>query len=83
MTESSRHISKMDDKELLLAYQAYVQDISDRLGLPPHVVAPIFLDTLRTLSCDAKVETFVVLLAAKKTLVKLKQMPDHRPAMDR
>nr|WP_311527171.1 hypothetical protein [uncultured Ralstonia sp.] len=59
-------------------HHAYVLDIADRLGLPPSTVAPVFRETLRTLSAGATVETFVVLLAAKKTLVKLKKMSDQR-----
>lgn len=62
----------MTDPELREEHYAYVLDIADRLGIPAHVVAPVFRETLRTLSADATVETFVVLLAAKKTLVKLK-----------
>lgn len=64
----------MTDPEFREEHYAYVLDIADRLGLPPNVVAPVFHDTLRTLSADAAIETFVVLLAAKKTLVKLKSM---------
>lgn len=58
-------------------HYAYVQDIADRLGLPPHVVAPVFHETLHTLAAGATVETFVVLLAAKKTLTKLRKMPNR------
>lgn len=57
---------------------AYVQDLADRLGLPPHVVAPVFHETLRTLAAGATVETFVVLLAAKKTMAKLKKLSAQR-----
>ncbi|ANH73461.1 hypothetical protein ACS15_0397 [Ralstonia insidiosa] len=58
-------------------------DIADRLGLPPHVVEPVFRDTLRTLTTGATIETFVVLLAAKKTLVKLRSMAGaERPLHD-
>ncbi|MCF1442046.1 hypothetical protein ACI2VK_10275 [Ralstonia nicotianae] len=45
-------------------HYAYVQDIADRLGLPPHVVEPVFRETLHTLAAGAVIETFVVLLAA-------------------
>lgn len=69
--------------EVSEVYQAYVRDISDRTGLPPQVVAPVFHDILRTLSSDATVETFVILLAAKKTLTKLKTMPGHHPTSQR
>ncbi|WP_405124625.1 DUF3562 domain-containing protein [Ralstonia pseudosolanacearum] len=69
--------------ELPEVYQAYVRDIADRTGLPSHVVAPVFHETLRALSADATVETFVVLLAAKKTLTKLKKIPGHYPASQR
>jgi hypothetical protein len=53
---------------------AYVQDLADRVGLPLAVIAPVFHETLRTLAAGATVETFVVLLAAKKTMAKLKKM---------
>lgn len=68
----------MTEPELRDEHYAYVLDIADRLGLPPTTVAPVFRETLRTLSAGATVETFVVLLAAKKTLVKLKKMSDQR-----
>ena len=68
----------MSEPELRDEHYAYVLDIADRLGLPPTTVAPVFRETLRTLSAGATVETFVVLLAAKKTLVKLKKMSDQR-----
>ncbi|NKA35906.1 DUF3562 domain-containing protein [Ralstonia pseudosolanacearum] len=58
-------------------HYAYVQDIADRLGLPPHVVEPVFRETLHTLAAGATIETFVVLLAAKKTLMKLKRVGKH------
>ncbi|MCK4125259.1 DUF3562 domain-containing protein [Ralstonia pseudosolanacearum] len=67
----------MGDEELSAMHQAYVRDISDRTGVPPDIVAPVFHDMLRTLSSGATVETFVALLAAKKTLAKLKKMSDH------
>ena len=62
----------MTDPELREEHYAYVLDISDRLGLPADVVAPVFRETLRALSTGATVETYVVLLAAKKTLSKLR-----------
>ena len=68
----------MTEPELRDEHYAYVLDIADRLGLPPTTVAPVFRETLRTLSAGATVETFVVLLAAKKTLVKLKKMSEQR-----
>lgn len=73
----------MSDEELPERYQAYIRDISDRTGLPLHIVAPVFHDSLRTLSFDATVETFVVLLAAKKTLTKLRAMSGHYPTSQR
>jgi len=60
------------DPELHEAHYAYVRDIADRVGLPPDVVAPVFRETLQALTAEATVETYVVLLAAKKTLSKLK-----------
>ncbi|WP_426399490.1 hypothetical protein ACN9M1_24665 [Ralstonia sp. R-29] len=68
----------MTEPELRDEHYAYVCDIADRLGLPPDIVTPVFRETLQTLSAGATVETFVVLLAAKKTLVKLKKMSDQR-----
>ncbi|MGA3959692.1 DUF3562 domain-containing protein [Ralstonia nicotianae] len=73
----------MSAPELEDAHYAYVLDIADRLGLPPHVVEPVFRETLGTLAAGATIETFVVLLAAKKTLTKLRKMPDHDPASQR
>lgn len=70
----------MSAPELEDEHFAYVQDIADRLGLPPHVVAPVFRETLQTLAAGATVETFVVLLAAKKTLTKLRKMPSRDSA---
>lgn len=64
----------MTDPELREEHYAYVLDISDRVGLPPDVVAPVFREMLRTLSAGATVETYVVLLAAKKTLSRLRMM---------
>lgn len=64
--------AQVTDPELREEHYAYVLDISDRLGLPPDVVAPVFRETLRTLVAGATVETYVVLLAAKKTLSKLR-----------
>ncbi|KMW47001.1 DUF3562 domain-containing protein [Ralstonia insidiosa] len=64
--------AQVTDPELHEAHYAYVLDISDRVGLPPDVVAPVFRETLRTLSAGATVETYVVLLAAKKTLSRLR-----------
>ncbi|MBX9432362.1 DUF3562 domain-containing protein [Ralstonia pseudosolanacearum] len=58
-------------------HYAYVRDIADRLGLPPYVVEPVFRETLRTLAAGATIETFVVLLAAKKTLTKLRRVGKH------
>lgn len=63
---------QVDNPELHEAHYAYVRDIADRVGLPPDVVAPVFRETLQTLTAEATVETYVVLLAAKKTLSKLK-----------
>ncbi len=64
----------MSDSERHHEHYAYVLDIADRLGLPPQTAEPVFSETLRTLSTGATVETFVVLLAAKKTLAKLKSV---------
>lgn len=58
--------------ELHEAHYACVRDIADRVGLPPEVVAPVFRETLQSLTAEATVETYVVLFAAKKTLSKLK-----------
>lgn len=60
-----------------------MRDIADRVGLPPEVVAPVFRETLQTLTAEATVETYVVLFAAKKTLSKLRSAagtssPVHR-----
>jgi len=60
------------DPDLREEHYAYVLDIADRLGLPPDVVKPVFRETLQTLAAGATVETYVVLLAAKKTLSKLR-----------
>ncbi len=73
--EASAH---MTAPELREEHYAYVCDIADRLGVPPATVAPVFRETLQTLSSGATIETFVVLLAAKKTLVKLKKMSGQR-----
>ncbi|WKZ87324.1 hypothetical protein N5B55_21455 [Ralstonia pickettii] len=73
--ETSAH---MTNPELREEHYAYVCDIADRLGLPPTTVEPVFRETLRTLSAGATIETFVVLLAAKRTLVKLKKMSGQR-----
>lgn len=64
----------MNDPEFRDKHYAYVLDIADRLGLPPRVVEPVFRDTLQTLAAGATVETYVVLLAAKKTLSKLRNV---------
>lgn len=63
----------MNDPELREEHYSYVLDIADRLGLPPHEVTPVFREPLRTLATCATIETFVVLLTAKKTLAKLKK----------
>lgn len=68
----------VNESELREEHRAYVRDIADRLGLTPDVVTPVFRETLRALSSDAKVETFVLLLAAKKTLVELKKRSGQR-----
>lgn len=62
----------MNDPELHEVHYAYVRDIADRVGLPPDAVEPVFREMLQTLAADATVETYVVLLAAKKTLSKLR-----------
>ncbi|MFV8531520.1 hypothetical protein [Ralstonia pseudosolanacearum] len=54
-----------------------MQDIADTLFLPPHVVEPVFRETLHTLAAGATIETFVVLLAANKMLTKLKRVGKH------
>lgn len=64
---------QMNDPELHEEHYAYVLDIADRLGLPPDMVKPVFRETLQTLAAGATVETYVVLLAAKKTLSKLRK----------
>ena len=64
--------TRVSDSELREEHYAYVLDIADRLGLPPDVVAPVLRETLRALAAGATVETYVVLLAAKKTLSKLR-----------
>lgn len=55
----------MNDPELREEHYAYVLDIADRLGLPPHEVTPVFRETLRTLATGATIETFVVLLRSR------------------
>lgn len=62
----------MTDPDLREEHYAYVLDIADRLGLSPDVVKPVFRETLQTLAAGATVEMYVVLLAAKKTLSKLR-----------
>lgn len=65
---------QVGEPELHEAHYAYVRNIADRVGLPPDVVAPVFREMLQTLTAEATVETYVVLLAAKKTLSKLKSV---------
>ncbi|RIJ85293.1 hypothetical protein RSP822_17090 [Ralstonia solanacearum] len=60
------------DPELRDQHYAYVCDIAERLGLSPTEVAPVFYETLQTLAAGATVEIYVVLLAAKKTMAKLR-----------